>query len=127
CTPRQVMELGNLVASTAGEGSLLYLLVTAAIHDAGVPYLVFAANRAVRLSICRSGFTPVVIGPATAECLGGASAQWGRYYEGDPMVMLGDMALTRQQVLARPAMAATVHRYRAPISALAAVIRQHCA
>jgi hypothetical protein len=42
------------------------------------------------------------------------------------MVMLGDMALTRQQVLARPAMAATLQRYAASIAALAGVIRRHC-
>ena len=127
CLPGNLMELGNLAASHPGQGALLYLLVTAAIHDAGIRYLIFAANRAVRLSIRRSGFTPLAIGPARPECLGAAAASWGRYYEGDPRVMVGDMALTRQQVLAQPALAKTLRNYRASIAALASSIREHAA
>ncbi len=127
CAPGNLMELGNLAASHPGQGSLLYLLVTAAIHDAGIRYLIFAANRAVRLSIRRIGFTPLTIGPARPERLGPAAASWGRYYEGDPRVMVGDMALTRQQVLARPALAAALDQYRPSIAVLASAIREHCA
>lgn len=125
CLGGNLMELGNLAASHPGQGALLYLLVTAAIHDAGIRFLIFAANRAVRLSIRRSGFTPLTIGPARPECLGAAAASWGRYYEGDPQVMVGDMVLTRQQVLAQPALAKTLHEYRASIALLASTIREH--
>src|SRR5690606_5276556 len=99
----------------------------AAIHDAGIRYLIFAANRAVRVSIRRSGFTPLTIGPARPECLGAAAASWGRYYAGDPQVMVGDMVLTRRQVLAQSALARTLDEYRASIAALASAIREHCA
>lgn len=127
CLPGNLMELGNLAASHPGQGALLYLLVTAAIHDAGIRYLIFAANRAVRVSIRRSGFTPLTIGPARAECLGAAAASWGRYYDGDPRVMVGDMALTRQQVLAQPELEATLRQYQASIAVLASAIREHSA
>ncbi|MFU8765289.1 MAG: thermostable hemolysin [Haliea sp.] len=99
----------------------------AAIHEAGIRYLIFAANRAVRISIRRSGFTPATIGPARAECLGAAAASWGRYYDGDPQVMVGDMALTRQQVLAQPRLAATLRHYQPSIAALASAIAEHSA
>ena len=118
-----ILELGNLAASQPGQGALLYLLVTAAIHEAGICYLIFAANRAVRVSICRSGFTPQAICPARPEKLGSAAGDWGRYYDGDPEVMIGDMALTHRQALSRPVMAAELTRYADTVSALAAVIR----
>jgi hypothetical protein len=127
CLSGSLMELGNLAASHPGQGALLYLLVTAAIHDAGIRYLIFAANRAVRVSIRRSGFTPLAIGPARPECLGTAAASWGRYYEGDPVVMAGDMVLTRQQVLAQPELTRVLHEYRASIDVLTSAIREHCA
>jgi len=127
CLPGNLMELGNLAASHPGQGALLYLLVTAAIHDAGIRYLIFAANRAVRISISRSGFTPLTLGPASAERLGAAAASWGRYYDGDPQVMVGDMALTRQQVLAQPRLATALRQYQASIAALASAIREHSA
>ena len=41
--------------------------------------------------------------------------------------MVGDMALTRQQVLAQPALAQTLRDYRASIAVLASAIREHCA
>ena len=120
-----ILELGNLAASAPGQGAVLYLLVTAAIHEAGIRYLVFAANRAVRLSIRRSGFTPQAVAPARPERLGSAAQDWGRYYEGDPQVMIGDMLLTHQQACARPAMAVELERHAAMISALATTIRNH--
>lgn len=125
CSRGDVLELGNLAASEPGQGALLYLLVTAAIHEAGIGYLIFAANRAVRLSIRRSGFTPEAVGAARPERLGGAARDWGRYYDGDPQVMIGDMRLTHQQAWSRPAMAAELQRYAATISALAVTIREY--
>ncbi len=79
----------------------------------------------MRLSIRRSGFTPQAVAPARPERLGGAAQDWGRYYEGDPQVMIGDMLLTHQQACARPAMAAELERHAAMISALATTIRNH--
>jgi hypothetical protein len=123
CERRGIMELGNLVASTPGHGSLLYLLVTAAAWEAGVEYLLFAANRAVRFSIRRSGFTPRLVCPARRESLGDGGAQWGNYYDGDPRVMLGDLALTLAQAQAQPPLHRALRLYRQPIAALAEEIR----
>jgi hypothetical protein len=125
CERRHIMELGNLVASGTGQGALLYLLVAAAAHRAGVRHLLFCANRAVRLSIRRSGFTPLAIGPALPERLGAESGRWGSYYDGKPLVMLGDLALTAQQAAAQPAQREVLRRYSASVAALAAEIERH--
>lgn len=124
CERADIMELGNLAASCAGRGALLYLLATQAAHRAGVRYLLFAANRAVRLSILRSGFTPLVVGPADAARLGPQAGQWGRYYDGDPVVMLGDMALTDRQARQRQGVPALLAHYDSAIAGLASVLSE---
>lgn len=86
-----LMELGNLVASEPGQSVLLYLLVTAALHAAGVRYLVFSANRAVRSSIQRCGFDTHILCSADPGNLENAQQDWGTYYDGDPKVILADI------------------------------------
>ena len=124
CGREDIMELGNLAASCAGRGALLYLLATQAAHRAGVRYLLFAANRAVRLSILRSGFTPLVVGPADPARLGERAREWGRYYDGNPVVMLGDMALTDRQARQRQEASPLLVHYDAAIAELADVLRE---
>lgn len=124
CGREDIMELGNLAASCAGRGALLYLLATQAAHRAGVRYLLFAANRAVRLSILRSGFTPLVVGPADPARLGERAGEWGRYYDGNPVVMLGDMALTDRQARQRQGASALLAHYDTAIAQLADVLRE---
>ncbi len=87
----QVMELGNLVSSEPGQAVWLYLLVVRALQQAGVGYLLFAANRAVRASIRRCGFEYRTLCDADPACLGDRAAEWGSYYRGQPQVILADL------------------------------------
>ena len=121
----RIMELGNLVATEPGNSGLLYIIITAAIHEAGVEYLMFAANKRVRNSIARCGFTPKVIQGAQRSRLGPQGLDWGRYYEGDPIVMLADIALTMRQISAQPALQQIIEAYQYFIPALADSIRIH--
>jgi hypothetical protein len=85
------MELGNLVASQPGQAVFLYLLVVRAMSQAGINYLVFAANRAVRASIRRCGFSTRELCAADPGSLGERVQEWGSYYDGQPMVLLADI------------------------------------
>ncbi|MFK8049005.1 MAG: thermostable hemolysin [Halioglobus sp.] len=125
CGRQNIMELGNLVSSYSGQSAFLYLLVTAAMAQAGVEYLLFCANKTVRASIKRSGFTPVVIDQAHPERLGGRASDWGSYYEGEPMVMLGDIKLSLAQASAQPFMRDVLKIYADPIATLSNVIVAH--
>jgi hypothetical protein len=87
----EVMELGNLVASQPGQAVSLYLLVVRAMSRAGINYLVFAANRAVRASIRRCGFATRELCAADPGRLGEGAQEWGSYYEGQPMVVMADI------------------------------------
>lgn len=121
----QIMELGNLVATEPGYSGLLYIIITAAIHHAGIEYLMFAANKRVRNSIARCGFTPKTIQAAQQSRLGAQGQDWGRYYEGDPIVMLADIALTMRQVLAQPELKGIIDAYQFSIHSLADSIHIH--
>lgn len=121
----KIMELGNLVATSPGQSAFLYLLVTAALQAADVQYLLFAANKSVRASIRRSGFTPRVIGVADGNRLGPEAKNWGTYYEGEPFVMLADISLTMEQASAQPMMCRLIDNYRHSIPVLADAIGKH--
>lgn len=125
CPRNQIMELGNLAASAAGDSALLYLVVTRALHLAGIRHLLFAANRAVRISLRRTGFTPVAIGPADPSRLEDGGRRWGSYYQGDPQVMLGDVALAWEQSEANPALWLSLEQYRDLVDDLAEAIRDY--
>ncbi|MFT6957393.1 MAG: hypothetical protein ACJAYC_002404 [Halieaceae bacterium] len=120
---RNIMELGNLVSSSAGQGVYLYLLVTAALAAADVRYLVFAANRAVRYSIKRHGFDTRVICHADASRLGAKAEEWGSYYESDPKVVLADISQAAAHGRSDPAISEIWRRESHAIDALAEDIR----
>ncbi len=121
----QIMEMGNLVATQAGLSGLLYIIITAAIHEAGIDYLMFAANKRVRNSIARFGFTPRTIHGAEQSRLGDKGFEWGCYYEGEPVVMLADIPRTMEQIKAQPELQNLVDRYQFAIPSLADSIRTH--
>ncbi|MEH6590668.1 MAG: thermostable hemolysin [Halioglobus sp.] len=123
----ELMELGNLVSSRSGDAALLYVLITAAIHMAGVRYLLFAANTAVRQSIKQVGFTPKAVCAADPGCLPDSGESWGSYYRGNPQVMIGDMALTNLQSRANPHINALLEMYAGSISELSVQIRSQLA
>jgi hypothetical protein len=119
----QVLEMGQLVGSVPGYGSLLYTLVGAAMCEAGVRYLVFVANRAVRISLMRSGLRSVAIAPARQERLGPAGTNWGSYYSGDPHVMLGDVHGAMAACMTKPAVRQLLSDYDDSVDELVDVIR----
>lgn len=120
----RIMELGNLAVTRRGYSMILYLITMAALREARVDYLLFAANRSVRRSIERCGFTPQGIHAARARRLPDGGAQWGSYYESDPVVMLADIKCTAHQAAASAEMMACVEHYAEPVRALATHIQQ---
>lgn len=119
----QVMELGNLVASQPGQSVALYLLVVAALGQAGIRHLVFAANRAVRLSIKRCGFDTREVCAADPAQLGAAAPMWGSYYDGDPRVVLADIPQAVKHGTNHAAISALWRRESIAIDSLADAIR----
>ena len=119
----RVLEMGNLVASNPGHAALLYTLVGAAMYEAGMDYLLFTANRAVRLSLKRSGVSSVPIAPADRSRLGASGSEWGSYYNGDPQVMLGDVRVAMASCTKNPVIGSVLAFYQDIINELVHVIQ----
>lgn len=119
----QLMELGNLVSSSPGQSVALYLLVVAALDQAGISHLVFAANRSVRRSIRRCGFVTRELCAADPRSLGEGALQWGSYYHGDPRVVVADMRQAAEHGMHHPVIGALWRREQPVIASLADTIR----
>lgn len=120
---QRILEMGNLVASNPGHAALLYTLAGAAMYEAGVDYLLFTANRAVRISLKRSGLDSVPIAAADRGRLGVAGDSWGSYYNGAPQVMLGDVRAAMENCSAKPLVRELLGFYRDTINELVEVIQ----
>ena len=114
----RIFEMGHLVASNHGHAALLYTLVGAALYEAGIDYLLFTANRAVRISLQRNGFAGEQIAEADRRLLGPSSGDWGSYYESGPRVMLGDVRAAMRRRTADPMIRQLLHQYQSDIEAL---------
>jgi hypothetical protein len=93
------------------------------MYEAGVDYLLFTANRAVRVSLMRSGFASVPIASADRSRLGAASEDWGSYYNGQPQVMLGDVRAAMKACMAKTAVRNILSEYHDSINELVEIIQ----
>ncbi|MEH6581607.1 MAG: thermostable hemolysin [Halioglobus sp.] len=118
----QIMELGNLASTLPGEASRLYLLVVRALALAGVDFLVFAANRAVRHSIRRCGFETREICNADPMRMGDKAVEWGTYYNGNPKVIFADIPAAVKHGENSPPIAELWRKYAADIAVLSEAI-----
>ncbi|MBD8526601.1 thermostable hemolysin [Pseudomarimonas arenosa] len=88
---RQIVEMGNFAANDAGTGRRLILSLIPLLNEAGSRFVMFVATRQLRNAFARLGLQPISLGAADAQRLGAAAGQWGRYYDEQPQVMVGDL------------------------------------
>lgn len=88
-----IVEVGNLAAVSAGMARLLIPQLARHLHRLGYRWVVFTATRALRNSFLRLGLRPLPIAAADPARLPDGGASWGAYYEQEPMVMAGKIAL----------------------------------
>ncbi|MCB2047002.1 MAG: thermostable hemolysin [Novosphingobium sp.] len=86
-----IIEIGNLAADSAP--GMVELWGQAANDLGGNGEVAVATLTAkVRRMFARIGLPVTVLAPARPERLGTGAAQWGSYYESDPMVCMGVIA-----------------------------------
>jgi len=96
----EIIEVGNLSARYPGAARLLVVAITALLHEAGYRWVVFTGTTALRNGFQRLGLRPVELGAATLQHLPvHERADWGRYYEANPVVMAGDIAHGYRELL----------------------------
>jgi hypothetical protein len=89
----QVVEVGNLAAVSAGMARAMIPLLARHLHRLGYRWVAFTATREVRNAFHRIGLAPILLAAADAGRLPDGGAAWGTYYERDPLVMAGRIAL----------------------------------
>lgn len=96
----QIVEVGHLCTTRAGEGRRLVGLLATHLAAQGYEWVVSTLTLELRNLMLRMGVTPLALGVADPAVLGAQAGRWGSYYEHRPLVLAGrlDLAL---QVLAR--------------------------
>jgi phosphoglycolate phosphatase-like HAD superfamily hydrolase len=89
----RIVEAGNLAAVSPGMARSLIPLLARHLHRLGYRWVVFTATRELRNSLARLGLAPLRLARADPARLRDGAASWGRYYQRDPVVMAGKIAL----------------------------------
>ena len=89
---REIVEVGSL-ACTGGRAAMemVQSLIPALIED-GFSWVVFTGADTVRNVFRRLHLTPIALCIANKSVLGPKQAEWGTYYEHNPVVMAGPIA-----------------------------------
>jgi len=123
----EIVEVGNLVATTAGSSQLLYLIMAMILKRAGFKWLVMTATPQVQKSIKRLGLELYTLADADPSALGSGSLNdWGSYYESQPRVVAGNLAEAMPVLADRSIYTHLISRYQTRIDALALAVRQAC-
>jgi hypothetical protein len=89
----QIVEVGNLAASTAGGARQLIVRMTALLNQLGHTWVVFTATRALLNSFARLEIAPIVLGTADPARLPDGGENWGSYYGTCPQVMTANIPI----------------------------------
>jgi len=89
----QIVEVGNLAATTPGAARRLIVRMTALLHRLGHTWVVFTSTRALLNAFARLGIAPIELATADPRRLEGGADQWGSYYDTHPQVMTSSIPL----------------------------------
>ena len=92
-TRSAIVEVGHLAAMRAGEGRRLMYPLACHLADEGYSWVVSTVTRELRQLFLRLGITPLAVGAADPRALGDDRVHWGRYFEHQPVVVAGHLAL----------------------------------
>lgn len=92
-TPRRnIIEIGNLAPSDAGQARWLIVTLNTFMVSAGFTHVVFTAVPRLRNAFRRMGLPLTELADATADHLSEQERQdWGHYYDDNPVVCVGDL------------------------------------
>ncbi|MCG6574776.1 thermostable hemolysin [Pseudomonas sp. AF32] len=86
-----IVEVGNLAASDTGSARLSIIAITYLLAVGGLEWVAFTGNAGLVNSFHRLGLKPVTLCPADPQRLGEDRHLWGRYYESQPWVHVGNI------------------------------------
>ena len=97
-----IVEIGNLVATSRGGSRLLFLMLAELFAAADLTWAIFTATPEVQHLLQKLTDNQKVLCFADGSRLGAALADWGSYYACRPAVVAINVQEERQKLLARP-------------------------
>ncbi|WP_339616143.1 thermostable hemolysin [uncultured Gilvimarinus sp.] len=88
----EIVEIGNLASNWKGSSLLLLVFIGEMLYRLGFRWCVFTATPQVAKLLARLDFAPQSIADADPSRLPDGGAHWGRYYDTQPQVLLGDLS-----------------------------------
>lgn len=105
---RNIIEVGNLVATHRGASQLFFTVLVAVAKAADIQWAVFSATNRVARILRKMNFVCHLLARSDPARLGSDVSLWGRYYDSDPVVLAVDIEATvarlRESLLADAAM-----------------------
>lgn len=89
----QVVEVGNLAASSGGAARMLIARATQYLYEAGFTWVIFTATRSLLNSFSRLDLRPILLATADPARLPDQGRSWGSYYDKHPQIMAGSILL----------------------------------
>ena len=94
----EIVEVGNLAASSPGNARLIIIAMTCLLARRGLQWVVFTGAATLINSFRRLGLEPLRLCEADPQHLGEQRHDWGQYYEQRPQVFAGNIQLGYRQL-----------------------------
>ncbi len=93
----EIVEISNLVTTRRGASQLLFIVLGSVMYEAGYRWLVFSATDKVERITRKFPFPVQILASSNPDSLGDRATEWGRYYETNPRVIVGDIKVAYQK------------------------------
>jgi hypothetical protein len=120
-----VVEIGNLICTGKGVSLALFMLLSAALAEAGYQWMVFTATAQVQKLVKRLDVDLQFLAHADAHKLPAGAGDWGNYYRSCPQVLLGNIQQSVAKGRDNPMIGAFLSTEQDKIYALAQQLRDH--
>ncbi|MFZ1873961.1 MAG: thermostable hemolysin [Chania sp.] len=87
----RLVEIGNFACSEAGNARIMFAAICQLLCDNQLDYVVFTGTKKLRNIFHRLHLNPVELAPALPERVGEEVNDWGKYYQQQPCVMMGEL------------------------------------
>ncbi len=94
----EIVEVGNLAASSPGNARLIIIAMTGLLAHRGLQWVVFTGAPTLINSFRRLGLEPMRLCEADPNLLGEQRHDWGQYYEQRPQVFAGNIQLGNRRL-----------------------------
>jgi hypothetical protein len=87
----EIVEVGHLAAGHPGAGRRLLPMLARHLARLGYRWVVSTATRELRALLAHLGMRPLALARADPGQLGADAADWGCYYDHEPVIVAGDL------------------------------------